>query len=264
MTIPLSDTIIPGGPFPTHEARYGKGGFQSVADTTARDAIPNLNRVAGMHVYVVSEASTYVLGTGLTNGDWSFVDNLPVFTPTDIYIDPISGSDINPGTVGSPLQTHAEFFRRTRGATIFPPSTNPAYFGARVLSVHIVNDLPDTDPINLDCLLGPDVIIHYIGGATTVHSGSFTSVIAKDPTTNIPFQFTDSALPAANSWTAWVGKRVRLTAGNSRFYTTPRISARRLSGQVIPASSRSGMHSGSSISALSRSSSWTSTLRRPS
>jgi hypothetical protein len=222
MGIDLIGTLQPknNGAFPTHDARYGKGGFQSVADITGRDAIPALNRVAGMHVYVLSETSTYILGPGLTNADWSFVDNLPVFTQTDVYIDPLSGSDINPGTVGSPLQTHAEFFRRTRGATIFPPSTNPAYFGARILTVYIVNDLPDTDPISLDCLLGPDVVVHYVGGATTVHSGSFTSVVPKDPTTNTPFQFTDSALPAANSWAAWVGKRVRLTAGNSRFYTT--------------------------------------------
>jgi len=70
--IDLIGTLQPknSGAFPTHDAQYGKGGFQSVADLTARNAIPNLNRVEGMQVYVVANGQTYSLASGLTNADW--------------------------------------------------------------------------------------------------------------------------------------------------------------------------------------------------
>jgi len=70
--IDLIGTLQPknSGSFPTHDAQYGKGGFQSVADLTARDAIPTLNRIEGMQVYVVANGQTYSLASGLANVDW--------------------------------------------------------------------------------------------------------------------------------------------------------------------------------------------------
>ncbi len=72
MGIDLIADIQPknGGSFPTHSDIYGKGGFQSRADAADRDSIPALNRVQGMLVYLRDTGSTYVLGVGLTNGDW--------------------------------------------------------------------------------------------------------------------------------------------------------------------------------------------------
>lgn len=53
----------------THEARYGKGGLRSVADITARDAIPTPRRESGMQVWVESERSFWRLNSDLIT--WS-------------------------------------------------------------------------------------------------------------------------------------------------------------------------------------------------
>ena len=54
--VPPTDADV----FPTHSAEYGKGGFRSVADIAARDAIPEGRREVGMRVYVESEDVTYI------------------------------------------------------------------------------------------------------------------------------------------------------------------------------------------------------------
>ena len=51
--------------FATHKAKYGQGGWQSVADVSARDAITADRREAGMAVYVVSEKKVYTLESDL-------------------------------------------------------------------------------------------------------------------------------------------------------------------------------------------------------
>lgn len=56
--------------YPTHSAEYGKGGHRSVADVTARDAIPADRREEGMTVYVVSTGITFKLVGGITNSNW--------------------------------------------------------------------------------------------------------------------------------------------------------------------------------------------------
>lgn len=77
-------TAIPGGirvtgfiapsdstdTYATHEDFYGKGGFQPVADTTARDLISAERRKLGMWVYSIADDAVYTLSGGLTNGDW--------------------------------------------------------------------------------------------------------------------------------------------------------------------------------------------------
>jgi len=53
--------------YPSHLALYGKGGWRTVADTTARDAIPAARREEGMIVVVQSPAlALYRLGSDLT------------------------------------------------------------------------------------------------------------------------------------------------------------------------------------------------------
>jgi hypothetical protein len=46
-------------------------GFRIVSTLAERDAIQAEMRVSGQHVYVVETATTYRLGAGLTNGEWS-------------------------------------------------------------------------------------------------------------------------------------------------------------------------------------------------
>jgi YVTN family beta-propeller protein len=71
----LGALVVPLGTFPTHAAEYGRGGFQAVADATARDAIPTLRRSEGMKVRLNSTGVEYVLGSGLTNSDWTAVSS---------------------------------------------------------------------------------------------------------------------------------------------------------------------------------------------
>jgi hypothetical protein len=66
-----TNVLAPVVPFDTtdshasHEARYGKGGYRSVADTTERNAIPALRREAGMAVWVTSLQKQYRLESDL-------------------------------------------------------------------------------------------------------------------------------------------------------------------------------------------------------
>lgn len=52
--------------YPTHYDVYGSGGYRSVADELAKDAIPAGRRTAGMMVHVRSSGAIYILGTNLT------------------------------------------------------------------------------------------------------------------------------------------------------------------------------------------------------
>lgn len=56
--------------YATHDDEYGRGGHRSVADLSARDAIPTLRRKEGMQVFVLSEGIAYRLFGGVSNSDW--------------------------------------------------------------------------------------------------------------------------------------------------------------------------------------------------
>lgn len=71
MSIGITDIIAPLGVFPALEDISLKGGYQTVADVTARDAIATNQRKVGMQVYTVATAQLWVLYPGITNGDWS-------------------------------------------------------------------------------------------------------------------------------------------------------------------------------------------------
>lgn len=67
-----TNVLAPVVPFDTtdahasHEARYGRGGYRSVADQAERDAIPALRREAGMLVLTMSDGITWRLNDNLT------------------------------------------------------------------------------------------------------------------------------------------------------------------------------------------------------
>jgi hypothetical protein len=61
--------------YPTHDERYGAGGYRTVADLTARDAIPTGRRRDGMRVYVRATDTLYQLARDNMNaadaGTWT-------------------------------------------------------------------------------------------------------------------------------------------------------------------------------------------------
>jgi hypothetical protein len=67
-----TNVLAPVVPFDTtdahasHEARYGKGGYRSVADIAERDAIPQLRREVGMLVWVTALQKQYRIESDLT------------------------------------------------------------------------------------------------------------------------------------------------------------------------------------------------------
>lgn len=71
-TIKGTNVLAPVVPFDTtdahasHEARYGKGGYRSVADIAERDGIPSLRREAGMLVLTLSDGVVWRLNANLT------------------------------------------------------------------------------------------------------------------------------------------------------------------------------------------------------
>ena len=59
----VSSPIVPfttDDEFPTHDAKYGKGGFRAVATISERDAITTYRRDPGMFVYVIATEKLYV------------------------------------------------------------------------------------------------------------------------------------------------------------------------------------------------------------
>ena len=72
-----TNVLAPIVPFDTtdshasHEARYGKGGYRSVADIPERDAIPALRRESGMLVLTISDGIVWRLNDNLT----TWIDN---------------------------------------------------------------------------------------------------------------------------------------------------------------------------------------------
>lgn len=56
--------------YPSHHAKWGKGGLRSVADLTERNNISTDRREEGMVVFVQSSSLMYQLVGGITNGDW--------------------------------------------------------------------------------------------------------------------------------------------------------------------------------------------------
>lgn len=72
--------------YPTHQAKYGKGGYRSVATLTERDAILSSRRDTGMLVYVIAADKIYTLKTGISNANWEeFKVGSEASTDTVVY-----------------------------------------------------------------------------------------------------------------------------------------------------------------------------------
>lgn len=81
MSIVLTANLTPAGNFPIVTTEVISGGYQTVANIAARDAIqtPGVDsaialdgfRRNGMLVYTQSTGQRWILGPGLTNADWA-------------------------------------------------------------------------------------------------------------------------------------------------------------------------------------------------
>lgn len=72
-TIKLSAPISPydtNDTQPTHEAKWGKGGYRSVQTLIERDLIPDERREIGMVVFVQEDERVYSLKDGIDNSKW--------------------------------------------------------------------------------------------------------------------------------------------------------------------------------------------------
>jgi hypothetical protein len=72
MNIEIIDQLVPknDGYFGVLQDGYLIGGYRSVKDVAARDLIPASRRVAGMRVKTLSDGRDWILGSGLSNGEW--------------------------------------------------------------------------------------------------------------------------------------------------------------------------------------------------
>jgi hypothetical protein len=79
--------------FPTHDARYGKGGYRAVADISVRDAIPQERRDYGMIVHTLDTGLNWVWRAN-NGGQWQL-------TNAAISVDSIAAMLALPATLGT-------------------------------------------------------------------------------------------------------------------------------------------------------------------
>lgn len=140
-------------------------------------------------------------------------------TQTTWYIDAINGNDSNPGnTALASLKTFAELSKRWGSGNTLRPSSG------RNVTVHLMSDLPSTDPMTFSVSLGPSVSILIKGMNTTIQkTGTFTNVVDKNRGSNQFLTISDSALTgssplAAYTPTAAAAGRIYDTTNQSYFW----------------------------------------------
>lgn len=129
MSIGVTDEIAPLGSFPVVDDTNVKGGYRSVADITARDAILVNNRKVGMLVRTESTGETWVLGPGLTNGDWT------------LYISPSSPTGIAYHVFG----THEATTQRVTEVVVGGLFFDPTDFGIPTVTFRLTGSYSSTD-----------------------------------------------------------------------------------------------------------------------
>lgn len=119
--------------YPTHDETYGRGGYRTVANTTARDAIPADRRLEGMLVYVVATDTTYQLGSdlltwsaygaggstpgNLTSGLGMKGANTPTSMTQDITLD-VDASDFTAGALHRDENDYVPVYDDSTGQTV--------------------------------------------------------------------------------------------------------------------------------------------------
>jgi hypothetical protein len=132
-------------------------------------------------------------------------DNIVV--QNDFWVDAVHGNNNNPGTQAKPVKTFAELTERFGLYNTVTPKT-----GSQI-TIHLLSDIPVTDPFRLHTILGTGVILVVQGGVKSViRSGVLTAVTAMDNgPANQPFEIT-AAVPAL-FWQNHRTFRVTITSG---------------------------------------------------
>jgi hypothetical protein len=159
-----------------------KGGYQVLASTVDRDVIPASLRKAGMLVYTVASNETWILGPGITNGDWSLVT--PNVTPPGVtsFSAEVTTNNSTPTVIYT--YTPSAEYRLIAFSFKVMVATDSAfgyfvveslcrfYSGSDVvvISTEVLNS-PYRDNINWDVTLNPSsgdiqIIVTGVGGGT--------------------------------------------------------------------------------------------------
>ena len=203
MPIDMIGLIKPknGGAFPIAEDTDVKGGFQVCASSAVRDAIPALNRKQGMLVKTLDTGTLWELAADLVT--WILVPSpgASALTQTNWYISFLTGNNTNTGiTIGSPLKTFAELFRRW--GSLGPIFTIPT------VTINVIDhDITDAITGQFNCFGASTVIYIQPTVIPVSRTGTLTGVTAKNTATNVPPKVKDGVL----SWTP--ATRIRLTSG---------------------------------------------------
>jgi hypothetical protein len=108
MGVGLTDFVQPLGNFAIAHDDDLLGSYRSVDDATARDLIPGERRKVGMLVRTNDTGETWVLGPGITNGDWTlstFLSFLGEAQGDLIYRNATVWTRLAAGTTGQVLRT---------------------------------------------------------------------------------------------------------------------------------------------------------------
>ncbi len=171
-------------------------GVQSFKDLFALDKDDITTTVDGIMVVATDSGVGRWKRVCIPHQDWQKQPNW--------YFDASVGNDQYDGTAATntgglvgPLKTWGEYIRRTGQIvtvqTTFHVSTNP----------------PTDKPI-MDLKVRDGGSWKFVGGRTSLHTGTFTATTALNRATNVPWAVTDGAI---TDWTPYVGKLGVITGG---------------------------------------------------
>lgn len=229
----VTDTVVPmfdTDTYPTHEAKYGKGGFRTVATTNDRDSILTTYREAGMMVFVTNQSKTYQLGqdlltwsefTGASTGavtswnsrtgavtpatnDYTAAQVYAVFTPTNYtaaterILDHLLGIDVALGSAGAGFSDSAGL----RGILSDETGTGAAVFAGGDIGAATATTASSADSstkVATTAFVAGEIATHT-SDTTSVHGIADTSLLLDTSSTidddKVAFDDTD------NLWTA--------------------------------------------------------------
>lgn len=124
-----------------------------------------------------------------------------ILTASDVYINPITGNDINSGTSAfKPLKTYAEFARRVGVYGSLRPVGG-------IMTVHVQKDLPVSDPVSLLAQCPPNTVLVHDFAQKSVGSGTIIAVTPLNRAANQAWEIQSVGIGAH------VGRRIQLTTG---------------------------------------------------
>jgi hypothetical protein len=164
--------------------------------------------VQAIFVYRVNSGLTpdgvNVVASLYGNGVWQRLTTQPsgALSQAAWFVDPVNGNDGNTGfTAGTALKTDAERQRRWG----WPGRTQVN----QTVTVTYLNDVPFSDPVNYDVLLGPTGGLNVLGTPVVVRTSTFTNVTALNRGTQQPLHVTDGAFV----WTPLLGDILVIPSG---------------------------------------------------